>query len=137
MDTQPHSDRPTIRAHKRQFTWQILMPMILVVLAGLVAGGFVIANAASGQEQVGVWADISVVWLIAPALFFALVFLAILVMIVYGMTRLLEALPPYTSKAQGIFTQVASGVRKLADGMIKPVFWLRQAGAALKSIFRH
>jgi Na+-transporting methylmalonyl-CoA/oxaloacetate decarboxylase gamma subunit len=137
MDTQPHEERPPIRAHKRQFTWQILMPMALVVLAGLVAGGFVIANAASGQEQVGVWADISVIWLIVPALFFALAFLAILVMIVYGMTRLLEALPPYTSKAQGIFNQVAGGVRKLADGTVKPVFWLRQAGATLKSIFKH
>jgi hypothetical protein len=130
-------DRPTMRAHKRQFTWQILAPMILVGLAGLAASGFVIADAISVQSQTRVWADVSAIWLIAPALFFALAFLAILLFVIYGMAKLLQAIPPFMNQVQGFFTRLSTGTHKFADATTKPIFWFRQAGAALRSIFRH
>ncbi len=136
MEIQPAVDRPTVRAHKRQFAWQILLPMILVLLVGLVAGGFVIANSVSGQGSIRPWADVSLIWLIAPVLFFALAFLAILVAIIYGMVKLLQVTPHYTGKAQGFFDLVSATTRKLADRVAQPVVWVRQAGAVLKSIFR-
>jgi hypothetical protein len=137
MDKRLTTDRPTIRAHKRQFTWQILMPVILAVLIILAAGGFVIADAVLGQGQIRAWADISVIWLIIPAFFFGFALLVILVTTVYGMAKLMQIIPLYTGKAQGIFNQLAAAVHKLADGVIKPFVWFQQAQAALKSIFKH
>jgi hypothetical protein len=134
MENQHSVDPPTIRAHKAQFAWQILVPIILVVLIVFAAGVFVIANAVSGPGQTGLWADISVIWLVVPALFFALAFLVIVITTVYGMAKLLQLLPHYTGKAQGFFTLLSAGILKLADGSVKPFVWFCQAGAVIKSI---
>jgi hypothetical protein len=137
MDKQLSASRPTIRAHKRQFAWQILLPVILAVLTVLIAGGFVIANVISGQGQARGWADISLIWLIVPALFFGLAFMVILITTAYGMAKLLQVIPPYTNKAQTIFAQIAAAIHKLTDGVVKPFVWFRQSQAAIKSIFKH
>ncbi len=132
MANEPPVDRPTIRAHKRQFAWQILVPFL--VMAGLIIAGAVLV-VTGGAPRTGVWADISVIWLLAPALFFALAFLAIVITTIYGMAKLMQVMPHYTGKAQGIFALLSTGTRKVADGAAKPFVWFQQAGAVIKSIF--
>jgi hypothetical protein len=133
MIKQPTVDQPTVRAHKRQFAWQILVPFL--VMAGLIIAGAVLV-VTSGAPRTIVWADVSVIWLLAPALFFVLVFLALVLTTIYGMAKLLQILPHYTGKAQDIFTLLSTGTRKVADGAAKPFVWFHQAGAVIKSIFR-
>ncbi|HEX7540981.1 MAG TPA: hypothetical protein VF352_02525 [Anaerolineales bacterium] len=133
MINQPPVDRPTVRAHKRQFTWQILVPFL--VMAGLIIAGVVLV-VSGGAPRTGVWADSLAIWLLTPVLFFALAILVIVVTIVYGMAKLLQVLPRYTGKAQGIFARLSTGTRKVADGSTKPFVWFQQAGAVIKSIFR-
>ena len=133
MVNQPPVDRPTVRAHKRQFAWQILVPFL--VMAGLIIAGAVLV-VTDGAPRTGVWADVSLIWLLAPALFFALAFLVIMITIIYGMAKLLQIMPRYTGKAQDIFARLSARTRKVADGTTKPFVWFRQAGAVIKSIFR-
>ena len=133
MITQPPVDRPTLRAHKRQLAWQILVPFL--IMAALIIAGAVLVTS-GGESQTGVWADVSLIWLLAPALFIALAVLAILITTVYGMAKLLQVMPHFTAKAQGIFALLSTGTRKLADGATKPFVWFRQAGAVIKSIFK-
>jgi hypothetical protein len=133
MANQRPVDRPTIRAYKRQFAWQILVPFL--VMAGLIIAGAVLV-VTGGAPRTGVWADISVIWLLAPALFSALAFLAIVITTIYGMAKLLQGIPYYTGKAQDIFALLSARTRKVADGAAKPFVWFQQAGAAIKSIFR-
>ena len=136
MITKGSVDRPTFRAHQHQFTWQILLPMILVALLGLAAGGFVIAATVVDQGQIRVWSDVSMTWLLTPALFLALGILVILITAIYGMAKLLQFLPHTTGKAQDIFALLSAGTRKVADGTTKPIVWFEQSKAAIKSIFR-
>jgi hypothetical protein len=133
MTNQRAVDRPTVRAHKRQFAWQILVPFL--VMAGLIIAGAVLV-VTGGAPRNGNWADVSLIWLITPALFFALALLVIVVTIIYGMAKLLQVLPHYTGKTQGIFAQLSAGTRKVADGGTKPFVWFQQAGAVIKSVFR-
>jgi len=133
MVNEPPVDRLTIRTHKHQFTWRILVPFL--VMAGLIIAGAVLVIT-GGAPRTGVWVDVSVIWLLAPALFFALLFLAIMITTIYGMAKLLQLMPHYTGKAVSIFALLSAGTRKLADGAAKPFVWCRQAGAVLKSIFR-
>ena len=105
-----------------------------ISFAILVAGAALVVTA--GESRTRVWADISVIWLLAPALFFALSLLAILITTIYGMAKLLQAIPLYTAKAQGIFVRLSAGTRKLADGAVQPFVWFRQAAAVIKSILR-
>jgi uncharacterized membrane protein YhdT len=133
MEKQPPVDRLTVRAHKRQFAWQILVPIL--VMAGLIIAGAVLI-ATGGAARNSVWADVSVIWLLIPALIIALMIMTLVVTTIYGMAKLLQILPHYTGKAQGIFSQVSSGTRKLADGAARPFVWFHQAGAVIKYIFR-
>ena len=133
MENQPPVDRPTIRAHKRQFSWQILMPFL--VMAGVIIAGAVLI-VKGGATRTSVWADVSVIWLLIPALFLALALMVLVITIIYGMVKLLQILPRYIGKTQDMITRLSAGTRKLADGSTKPFFWFKQAGAVVKSIFR-
>jgi hypothetical protein len=83
-----------------------------------------------------VWADISLVWLLVPALLIALGLILITITIIYGMSKILQIIPRYTGKAHDNFGRISAGTRRVADGATKPFIWTKQVGAALKSIFR-
>jgi hypothetical protein len=127
------AETPSVNAHKRQLAWQILVPFfvvtaIILVVAVLVASG-VTANRA--------WADVSTIWLIAPILVFALLFLVVLGFLIYALAKLLQVTPRYTGKAQDFFALLSKWARMIADGAARPFMWFQQAGAVLKSIFKH
>jgi hypothetical protein len=126
-------DSPTLRLHKQQIVWQILLPFLLVTLILLTAGIWLVTGATS---QTRVWSDVSIIWLLVPMLILALAALALFVVLIIGMAKLLQVAPRYTSRAQQIAGQVAAGTRKVADGAAKPFVWLEQAGAVIKSIFK-
>jgi hypothetical protein len=125
-------ETPTVRTHKRQLAWQILVPFFVVTAIILVVAVLVATGASANRT----WADISTIWLIAPMLVFALLFIAVLGFLIYGIARLLQVTPHYTGKAQDFFTQLSAWARIIADGATKPFVWFQQAGAMLKSIFR-
>jgi hypothetical protein len=127
-------DSPTIRLHKRQVIWQILVPFLLVTLMLLAAGVWLVWGEITRAR---VWADVSIIWLIIPLLLLSLAALALLVVMIAGMAKLLRATPRFTSRAQQIAGQIADGTRKAADGAVKPFVWIEQAGAVVKSIFKH
>jgi hypothetical protein len=133
MSNQPPEDRPSIQIHKRQVAWQILVPFILVAGIIIAGAGLVVTG---GAARTGVWADVSIIWLLFPALFTALAILATLITIIYGMFKMLNLIPRYTGKTQTFFTRLSAGTRKVADGTTKPFFWFGQAGAVIKSIFK-
>jgi hypothetical protein len=126
-------DSPTLRLHKRQLTWQILVPFLLVTLILLAAGVWLVWGETARAR---VWADVSIMWVVAPLLLLSLAALALLVVLIVGMAKLLQAAPRYTSRVQQFADQVAAGTRKVANGAAKPFIWLEQAGAVIKSIFK-
>ena len=66
----------------------------------------------------------------------ALVFAALLGLLIYGIARLLQVTPRFTGKAQDFFALLSNWARIIADGATKPFVWFQQAGAILKSIFK-
>jgi hypothetical protein len=137
MEKPSYQKRQTLETHQRQFTWQILIPILLTTVAVLTAGGFLLADVVTGGGGPRVWADVSLIWLIIPAIFFGLAFLVILVTLVYGLGKVLQGLPPLTDKAQGLFFRVNGLAQAGSNSVIKPFFWLHQVRAAFKSIFKH
>ena len=130
----PHNEvRPSIRRHKRQFLWQILVPF-LVMLALIMTIAVLIVSAGSSNTRLG--ADISVIWLIAPFLFLALGAIAILAGLIYLIARLARIIPSYSVRLQSLLFMVDAGSRRITDGIAKPFFWFHQAGAVLRSFFK-
>jgi hypothetical protein len=133
MDNHGPINRSTIQVHKMQYIWQILVPFFIMA-AIIIAGAIMVVS--GGEQGTGVWSDISVIWLITPALFFALAILAVLTTAIYGMVKILQILPYYTGKTQGYFAIFSAGTKKIANGVSKPVIWIRQAGAVIKSFVK-
>jgi len=133
MDVAPQTDTPSIRRHKRQFAWQILVPVIVAAVLVILAAVFTLTRGAAENR---VWADISTIWLFAPLLILTIVLMVMVGGLIYGVAMLLKVTPKYTGKVQSFLASVARGARKVADGSTKPFIWIDQAGAVLKSIFR-
>ena len=133
MADSPHFDSPTLREHKRQHFWQILLPIVLVALLAVVIGVFT-AQTEAGQTRL--WADIATIWLIAPLMFSALLCMAVLGGMIYAVALLTQITPRCTLQAQNFALRLTAGVKRGADAAVKPVVWLEQARAALKSLFK-
>jgi hypothetical protein len=123
---------PTVRAHRRQLVWQILVPF-LVMAALVIAGAVLIVSGSAPRARV--WADVSIIWLIAPLMVLALVVATVLGFAIVGLAKLLQITPRYTARVQAISLIAAAGTRKVADGIVAPVLWFEQARATLKSFF--
>lgn len=133
------SDRPpfeslSLRRHRKQRFWHILLPFLLTAV--IVLGGAALAAFGGGAGQARLWADISIIWLTLPALFFALLCLAVVVGLIYLLARLQRAVPPVTAKVQFFSRRVAGGARQVADKAVQPIVWLEEFGAMLKTLFR-
>jgi predicted PurR-regulated permease PerM len=133
MEDQRPIESPTIRAHKRQFAWQILVPF-LVAAAVIIAAAVLVVTGTDSMART--WADVSIIWLIAPMLIVALLFVIVLGFLIYGIARLMQVTPIYTGKAQDFFAMFSGWLHTAADAVTKPLVWIHQAGAILKSIFK-
>jgi hypothetical protein len=120
----------SIRDHKRQLVWQILIPILLMAALIIAAAILVISG---GSSQTGVWADVSIIWMLAPLLVFGLLVTAVLAALIYGLVKLTQVTPRYSSRAQGVLASISTKTRKVADGITKPVLWSHEAGAAFKA----
>jgi len=138
MSVQPPVDSPTVQAHKRQLAWQILLPVLLVAILGLVAGVFTV-RAGTGQDRL--LADVVVIWLIAPLLLLGLLLTILLGFVIFGLSRLSRVTPDYTVRVQDLAGRLATGVKKVADTAVRPILWINQTVAAVEhfilAVFSH
>jgi hypothetical protein len=127
----PERNPLTHAAHRREVFWQITFPLILtlVILLGLIA--FVIYSGFQGSGSVSRWADVSLIWLLVPALVVMFVMLVILIGLVYLVSKLLGVFPGYARLVQNYFYLVQVKAKSIADKLVEPVLKIRsfKAGA--------
>lgn len=124
--------------HRRQMMRQVVLPVVLSALA--LVGMVVWISIATFKQggDVGRWAAISTIWVIIPTLIGGLIVLAILGGLIYGMARLLKALPYYTGIAQDYVVLARGYIVRGADMAVKPIValngWLQTAKAFFERI---
>ena len=128
----PFQKTASYQAHKRDFIWQILVPMIVVLILVVIASVF---TAMRPPGTASLWADISTIWLLIPLLIFALITLVILGGIIYGMAKLLSITPVYTQKLYVLIRLLTKKIEDMADASAKPIFFVEELSASIKSIF--
>jgi hypothetical protein len=131
----PLPESPTLRAHKRQFTWQILAPVLLVTALILAAASLLLVGFGDTARN-RLFADVSIIWLIVPLLLLAFGFLAVLGGLIYALAKLLAYTPRITGKAQHYAALGSAGARRLADLAVKPILWLGGLGGILEAFFK-
>jgi hypothetical protein len=134
MESTPPPVSPTLRNHKRQVIWQIVVPFALLAALVMTATGFVVAG--NGGADTGLWRDVALIWFLVPGLALALVLLIVLSAAIYGLFRLEKAVPPLTARAQQLARQGEGSVRRIADGAASPFMLLKQVGAVLRSLYK-
>ncbi|GAB1470450.1 hypothetical protein MASR2M66_13270 [Chloroflexota bacterium] len=124
--------------HRRQMMRQVILPVILSALVLVAIVVWVSISTFSQGGDVGRWAAISTMWVIIPMLLGGLVVLAILGGLIYGMARLLGALPYYSGIAQDYVQIARSYIIRGANMAVKPIIalngWLEAAKAFFERI---
>ena len=137
MDTSRRSVYPernpkTHAEHKREVFWQITLPLVIGILLMLAALGAIIFSVAQPVTDVGRWADVSLVWMIAPSLVFALIILVIMIGLVYAISRLLGIIPRYALIIHLFFERIKGKVSQLTNLMVEPILRINSAWAAAR-----
>lgn len=119
--------------HRREVFWQITFPFVVVTLILLV-----LAFLAAGlsPERASRWADISLIWLIIPALLFSLLTMVFLGAGVYLITQLMRVLPFYFYRGHNWFLLVNLRVGRIGDKLTEPFLRLSAWKAGANALMR-
>lgn len=123
MDRNSAKPTKTNKDHQKQMVWQILVPIAIGAL--IVLGvAVVVSLSASGQvPTVQAWSSATSIMLVIPVCFGGLLTLAILLLLIFGMSKLLKVTSPYMRVVQnyiaaaGIYIQIA--LDKVAGPVLK------------------
>jgi hypothetical protein len=128
----PERNPKTQAAHRRDVIWQITLPLLAGVLLILAAVGAIIFSTLQPVTDVGRWASVSLMWLILPALFFSLLFLAVLAGLVYAISFILRLIPRYALLVQLFVERVKNKAGQLLNLSVEPVLRINSIWAAIR-----
>ena len=123
----------TRAAHRQQFLWHILMPIILGALLFVILG--VLATISQGNKP-AVWANISLIFIVTILMFTGIGSAIVLALGIVGVDWMTRKIPPLAFLAQVYIQYFGRKVSNLADSSTKPVVEVRSIWASLKPVFR-
>src|SRR5512135_3436828 len=136
MDTQNEPNQlrnpKTHLEHKREVFWQITLPLLIGILIILAAVGAIIFSTLQPVTDVQRWADVSLIWLILPSLFFALIFLVLLAGLIFAISFLLRYIPHYALVIQLYLEKIRGKIGQLADLGVEPILRISIVWAAIR-----
>lgn len=118
--------------HKREVFWQITVPMLVGILVILAAVGAIIFSATQPVMDVERWADVSLMWLILPSLFFALLFFFLLAGLIYAVIYIMHVIPHYTLVIQLYLEKARGKISQLANMGVEPILRISTIWAAIR-----
>src|SRR5512136_2876578 len=128
----PERNAQVHEKHRHEVKLHIYLPVIIglvLILAGVIA---IIIYGFQAGSSLRRWADVSLIWVIVPAMFIGLVLMLVTVAALYGVTRLLGILPGYSRIVQGYFNQAGARVSQVTNTLVEPVLKARSSWAVVK-----
>lgn len=119
--------------YRRQSFWQILFPLLLGSLAILAIGVWAILTVAQGGE-VSRGADTSLIFLLIPTMFMALIPLFLFAGVIYGLIWLKQNLPSAMYRVHQVIEKVHEGVLNGADKAAEPILRISSIAASIKAL---
>lgn len=115
---------------------QVWLPLIGGLTVFLALSALTIAGAFLGSSQIERWANLSAVYIILPVLFVGLLLLGLLSGGIYGVAKLLKAMPRWMFIAQGGFQRASVIARKAADAAAQPFFSAHASSARARAFWK-
>lgn len=132
------SDQPRERntrtqaRHRRDVFWQIAAPMVLAAAGALALMVVVASPARAGQRST--FADVSLIFLVAPAMLGGLILLAVLVGLGVVSVLLVRELPYWMHAAQDFMRRVAAETRSVAGRVTDALTSVRSLSTRAQSL---
>lgn len=120
--------------HRREVFWQITLPLLLGILVLLAGVGAIIFSAIQPVTDLERWADVSLMWMILPSLFIALLVLVILSGFVYAVSFVYRLIPRYARIVQLYFELGKSKISQLSNLTIEPIIRLDTLWARVRYV---
>jgi len=113
--------------------WQIIFPALAgLILIGLLCAWVVVSASPGSLSRL---AEISTVLLVLPIILVSSLAFLLLGGLIYLVQRLIQAIPPLTGKAVDFLRKIQSGIRGVADFIVKPVIQPSALLTGMRSIF--
>jgi len=125
----------TYQVHKRQATWQIILPLVLAAVILLTVGTLAGVGAFNEPVQGTRWASISMILLIIPVLLSGAMLVLVITGVIYGLTKLYQVVPTYSLLVRSYTFKAAFFVRQWSDRIIKPLFLPKIIQAGIHGFF--
>jgi K+-sensing histidine kinase KdpD len=120
----------TQRQTRQQVLWWVTIPVVVTAIIILV---FVVMAARLQPPGASLWADISLIWMLCPAILFTVLMAAITGGSAYGVGKLVSVLPPFFYKVQNFARLFNFRVRQVGDKLTEPVMKINSLNASAKA----
>ena len=127
---------PPAVMHRRQMLRQVWLPLCasIVVLLGLVI--LTLVGAVQKSPSVEKWGNLSTIYIIIPVLLSGLLIQALLGGCVYGMRKLLRAMPGWMTIAQMRIADLAAIIRRAANAAVRPVIVVHLSSTRTRTFWK-
>jgi hypothetical protein len=132
----PRPEHFSYLLHRKQLAMRIILPVALSAVLMIIMIILISLSTFKSGGDVARWAAISTIWIIIPILIGGLIFLALLIALIYGMARLLNMLPHYTSIAQDYVYVARSYIVRGADAVSNSIISIDGFIATIKTFFQ-
>ena len=123
--------------HRRQSTWQIFLPIIIGSVLVLVAAVLVflpVVGVSTGVNS-SQYADTSLIWLILPVLFLAVLIAFLMIGLIIVIAKALQTIPGYTRIGQDYAKLISSTVQYWSGRFVSPIIGFKSRLASFRRIF--
>jgi len=107
--------------HKRQMLLQVWLPLAFGTALVLAVCILAVLGTVYRNPEINRWGSISAIYLLIPNLILTLIPIALLVLAIYGMSKLLAKMPAWMFAVQALFARIYAVVRQAADKLAAPV----------------
>ncbi|MCW5877828.1 MAG: hypothetical protein KIS80_03040 [Anaerolineales bacterium] len=121
------------RSHRKESFWQIVLPLLLGVGLIVYLVYQLLSTQASSSEQA---AQVAVILLALPLLVLGIALLAVLVMLMIGVSKLSEWLPQLTVRILDLVETMNAGAHRSAHWAARPFLAIESWTAALGRLFK-
>jgi hypothetical protein len=124
----------TRRPQRHRRAWLVIgLPLFV---GTLIITGTITLVVMTGFGTIGTWADVSLVLVLFPLCVLGFLPLVLLIGLSYGFGRLIGWLPKPLAQTDDFIAQVARGVRRGGDGIVRPMFAIKGVLATVEAFLR-
>lgn len=116
--------------------WTIWFPLIVMLVLIFMLAILIIVVTAKDIAASAVWAQISTILLIIPAMLAGILILIILLLSIKGMKRLIPGVSPFLFKARITSQKARHFTSLISKILVTPFLWLHKSHAYLQSCFK-